>query len=482
MAESFFFYDLETSGFNPRAARIMQFAGQRTSLDLVPMGEPVNILIKMAEDVLPDPQAILVTGITPQKTLKEGITEADFLKIFTEKVATPDTIFVGFNTVRFDDEFVRFLHYRNFYDPYEWQWQDGRSRWDLLDLVRMTRALRPDGIKWPVDTEGRPTNRLELLAAENKLDHTSAHDALSDVQATIAVAKLIYDKQPKLFTFLLKLRDKNQIAKFVQGTDPFIYTSGKYPSEFEKTTIVSKLVDHPERPAVLVYDLRHDPTPFAELSAKGLAEAWRFKPGNDKPRLPIKTLQFNRCPAVAPLSTLDDASQKRLRVDIETIKSNQAKLAEIKNWPARVLEALKLLDTAQTKRYAKHAPDVDGQLYNGFFDSADKRTMATVRQSTPSALTKLMPQFKDDRLITLWPLYQARNFPETLSADERNSWEQHRAEKLLTGDENSRFAIFEDQIQDLAVSGTLNDHQEKILEALQSYGKTIRPVTDDALQ
>jgi exodeoxyribonuclease I len=116
--------------------------------------------------------------------------EAEFLRLFHREVATPQTVFVGYNTVRFDDEFMRFLHYRNFHDPYEWQWQNDKSRWDLLDVARMTRALRPEGIEWPFDAKVKPTNRLELLSSLNKLDHANAHDALSDVQATIALAQL----------------------------------------------------------------------------------------------------------------------------------------------------------------------------------------------------------------------------------------------------------------------------------------------------
>jgi exodeoxyribonuclease-1 len=195
MAASFFFYDLETSGFNPRTQRIMQFAGQRTDLELKPVGEPVNELIKMTDDCLPDVDAVLITGITPQQTIAEGLTEAEFLRIFENEVATPGTIFVGFNTVRFDDEFMRCLHYRNFYDPYEWQWREDRSRWDILDVVRMTRALRPDGIQWPFNLDGKASNRLELLTGLNKLEHEHAHDALSDVEATIAVARLLRNKQ-----------------------------------------------------------------------------------------------------------------------------------------------------------------------------------------------------------------------------------------------------------------------------------------------
>src|SRR3982751_5233001 len=238
MAASFFFYDLETSGFSARAARVMQFAGQRTDMNLKPVGDPVNVLVKLSADVLPEPDAVLLTGITPQQTLSEGLTEAEFLKYFYDEVVQPGTIFTGFNSVRFDDEFMRFLHYRNFYDAYEWQWKDSNSRWDLLDLVRMTRALRPDGIEWPFAPDGKPANRLEYLSKVNKLDHDHAHDALSDVTATIGLAQLVKQKQPELFDYLLQHRDKKTAKEVVLQGTPFVYTSGRYGSQFLHTTAV----------------------------------------------------------------------------------------------------------------------------------------------------------------------------------------------------------------------------------------------------
>ena len=257
--KSFFFYDLETSGLNARGDRIMQFAGQRTDENLEIVGEPVNILVKMSEDALPSPGAIAVTGITPQQTLMDGLKEADFCKYVIEEIFVPDTIALGYNTVRFDDEFMRAILWRNFYDPYEWEWKDGRSRWDLLDVVRMTRALRPDGIKWPFNEDNKPTNRLELLTKLNGLEHMHAHDALSDVYATIAVAKMIRKKQPEIFNFLLKNRDKKEVQKYVNldNKRPFVYTSGRYESKFNKTTVVFPLTTG-RHGNILVYDLRYN--------------------------------------------------------------------------------------------------------------------------------------------------------------------------------------------------------------------------------
>lgn len=481
MAASFFFYDLETSGLSPFEARIMQFAGRRTDMELNPIGEPVDIHIKMTPDTLPDPDSVFVTGITPQITIAEGITEAEFLKYFTDEVALPDTIFVGYNTVRFDDEFIRCLHYRNFYDPYEWQWQDNRSRWDILDVVRMTRALRPDGIEWPFNTEGKATNRLELLTALNKLEHAHAHDALSDVDATIAVARMIRNKQEKLFDFLLSMRDKRRVENLVAGKQPFVYTSGKYPSEFEKTTIVYTICEQPDRQgSAFVYDLRIDPTQYKDSTPEQLAELWRWKKDVDAPRLPVKTLHYNKCPAVAPTGVLDEASQKRLGIDMKVIGKHLAILKSMGDLEERLCKAWKLVDAgrAQTK-LVKTADEVDSRIYDGFFGGQDKQNMRVVRGAEPDELSALDMHFEDDRLISLLPLYKARNYSGILTAEERAEWDAFCERKLLAGDKHSRMAKFFMRLQELAQTGNLTEHQSYLLEELRLYGESIMPEAAD---
>jgi exodeoxyribonuclease-1 len=294
---TFYFFDLETSGFSPRDDRIMQFAGQRTDMDLNPIGEPDNILIKMTPDILPQPDAILVHGITPQQTLADGITEAEFCKYLTSQVCAKDTIMVGYNNLRFDNDFIRFTLWRNFHDAYEWSYKEGCSTWDLLDVVRMTRALRPSGIEWPFAPDGSPSNKLEFLSAVNKLDHVDAHDALSDVRAALALAKLLKSNQPKLFDYLLDHRKKDKIIPFVNSGKPFVYTSGRYPGEYSKTALVVNLAQLPDRSGALVYDLRVDPDEFKTMTAAELAKRWADRK-EDAPYFPVKLLKYNKCPAV----------------------------------------------------------------------------------------------------------------------------------------------------------------------------------------
>lgn len=478
MAASFFFYDLETSGFNPRSARVMQFAGQRADMSLKFVGEPVNVLVKMTPDVLPDPDAVLLTGITPQATITDGITEAEFLHQFEIEVATSGTIFVGYNTVRFDDEFMRFMHYRNFYDPYEWQWQDGRSKWDLLDVVRMTRALRPDGIQWPFDSKGSPTNRLELLTKLNKLDHAHAHDALSDVYATIEIARLIRNRQPKLFEYLLAMRDKKKVAELVEKAEPFVYASGQYPSEFEKTTVVQTVCNDPKKQGALVFDLRHDPAEFAGLSPEELAEAWAWKkPGEPGLRLPVKSLQYNHCPAIAPLGVLDEDTQKRLKIDLALVRKHAAALKKAKDFAGNLQKAAALMEKKAQLRFMSDVQDADGQLYDGFFENADRQKLRVVRAAQPTELGDLDLDFKDDRLRALLPLYKARNFPGALSTDERAEWEKFCSQKLVGGGVKSRTASYMKRLQELA-AGKLTGNQQYLLEELQLYAESIMPAFD----
>jgi len=478
MGASFYFYDLETSGVRPPSSRIMQFAGQRVSLSLEPIGKPDNFLIKMTDDVLPDPDAILITGITPQATRINGITEAEFLKYFHEHIAIKDTIFVGFNNIRFDDEFIRFLNYRNFYDAYEWCWRDGKSRWDLLDVVRMTRALRPDGIQWPFGTDGRPSNALGLLTSVNKLTHDNAHDALSDVMATISVARLLRNKQIKLFEYLLSMRDKSKIRELVEKNQPFVYTSGKFPSLYEKTTVVQRIGDHPGKQGVLVFDLRIDPEPFAKMTPDELAIKWAERHDDETKRFPIKTLQYNRCPAVAPLAVLDDASTERIKLDRAVVIENSKKLKSLKQLHKNLVSALELMDKKRQASFLSDEQIVDQQLYDDFFSDVDRNKMAVIRAAEADAIGGLEMDFEDDRLTRLLPLYKARNFPSSLTDEDRKAWESFRKQKLLGGKEKSLAAKYFVRIGELMQSPKLSLDQTYLLQELQLYGESILPEMD----
>ena len=408
--KTFFFYDLETSGLDPRMDRIMQFAGQRTNMNLEPIGEPENILVKITEDALPSPEAIMVTKITPQKTLSEGISEADFCRYVLENIFTPDTVAVGFNSVRFDDEFMRATFWRNFQEPYEFEWKDGRSRWDILDLVRITRAIRPEGIEWPVREDGAATNRLELITALNGVKHEHAHDALSDVYATIAVAKLIKEKQPKLFEYLYNLRGKNDVKKLVNLEDkrPFVYVSGRYSAEYNKATVAFPLTSG-RNGNILVYDLRYD---LEEIL-------------DEESYFPIvKELCFNKCPAVAPLGVLENGGWEKIGLSKEQIEKNMRTLLKHPEF------AEKMRSEYENRPEFPPAIEPEAALYDGFLNEADRIKVMAVRNADAGKLADFHPDFQDERLEDLLLHYKGRNYPESLSEDEMEKWEKYRKARI----------------------------------------------------
>lgn len=427
--KTFFFYDLETSGLNPREDRIMQFAGQRTTLDLEPIDEPVNILVKMTSDALPSPSAIAVTKITPQDTLRDGISEAEFCKYATEEIFVPNTIALGYNTVRFDDEFMRATLWRNFYDPYEWEWKDGRSRWDMLDVVRLTRALRPEGINWPFTENGKPTNRLELLTKLNGLSHEHAHDALSDVYATIAVTKMLKEKQPKMFEYLFKMRDKNEVKKLVnlEHKQPFVYASGRYASEFNKTTVAFPLTSG-RNGNVLVYDLRNSLNEsgwsFSSSATQDLVED-TFHNHHSSMFPVVKELCFNKCPAVAPISVLDTGNGWE-KIGLKKVEVEHSLKILLKHPEF----AEKMRSDYENRPEFPKAIEPEAALYDGFLNDTDRVKVAAVRNADAMKLADFHPDFHDERLPKLLLHYKGRNYPESLSESEAVEWEKYRRTRL----------------------------------------------------
>ena len=476
---TFYFYDLETTSGNPRDGRIMQFAGQRTDEHLQPIGEPDDLLVKLSDDTLPEPDAILVHKITPQQAMQDGLTEKQFVDYFQKKLALQGTVFVGYNNIRFDDEFMRRICYRTFYDPYQWHWKDGRGRWDLLDAMRMMRALRPEGLKWPM-LKDKPSVKLELMAKENGLLHENAHNAMSDVIALIQLAQKFKESQPKLFNYLVEMRDKRKVAKLVLAGDPFVYTSGKLSSEFDKTTLVQTLFKHPRRDGAIVYDLREDPTSWFGKSVEELVKHWTVKWGDDTERLPAKVMQFNKCPAVAPAAVLDDSSKNRIKLDTAITDNNLQLLNSNPEFADKLKQALDIIENEQQSRLELDV-QVDSQIYDGFWSDNDQAEMMRVRNADPDQLGPLVEQVVNPRIRDMIPLYKARNYPKQLTDEERAAWEVHRTKALTGGGERSKMARFYARMQELS-AGKLTEDQQYLLTELQLYAESIIPVPDEADQ
>jgi len=472
---SFYWHDYETFGVDPQRDRAVQFAGIRTDFDFNVIGEPLVIYCQPAEDTLPQPEACCVTGITPQLALAEGKTEAEFIALIHEQMAQPDTCTLGYNNLRFDDEVTRNLLYRNFYDPYAREWQQGNSRWDLIDLIRTMHALRPEGINWPEDDEGRISFRLEKLTAENGIAHADAHDALSDVHATIAIAKLIRQAQPKLFQFFLDNRGKHQIKTLLQlgSFTPVVHVSGMYGGDKQYLALVLPVCQDPSNSnGVIVYDLSVDPTVMLGLSAEQIS-ARIFTPKAELPegvdRIPLKTIHINKCPIVAPEKVLRPVDAERLNINREQCYLHRDLIQQSQDISA------KLSQVFNSRKFSNESnPDPDLMIYSGgFFSATDKHVMNSIRESTAEQLANFDLPPCDARLETMLFRYRGRNFPDSFNEQEQNLWKSYCLERL--GDKQKQgflgFSTFKQAIETLkkqeGVDLQLLSHLEQYVEQLK---------------
>ncbi|MDZ7925358.1 MAG: exodeoxyribonuclease I [Marinagarivorans sp.] len=448
---SLYWHDYETWGGNPAIDRPCQFAGLRTNLNLEPIAEPDVWYCKPTIDILPHPEAILITGITPAEAMAKGLSEPEFMANIAHEMGQPNTCSLGYNTLRFDDEVTRFGFYRNFYDPYAREWQNNNSRWDLIDVVRACYALRPEGIRWPM-IDGRPSFKLEYLAIENNLLHSRAHDALSDVEVTIALARLIKEKQPRLYDHLFNLRLKNNVSTEIDvfRQKPFLHISSKFSALNGCAALVAPIVFHPtNKNAVLVFNLSQDPEPLIHLSVEEIAQ--RVFTANDNlpegvERLALKAVHINKCPVVLTPKLLTADNALRLNIDTQQCEKHWHKLLAM-NVAEKVSEAFALT------QFAAHE-DAEQQLYDGFLSPKDKPLFELVRKASAVELASQAYHFNDQRYNHLLLRYKARHFPASLSEAERIQWQEILQQRWLEG-----------------VSGYLTlDEFYACIETLQSQG------------
>ena len=464
MPETIYWYDFETTGTDPILDRPVQFAGIRTDLDLNEVGEPQNVICHPGADVIPQPGAMLVTGIRMSKLKTEGLTEKEFVESVLNQFEVPQTCVTGFNSIRFDDEFTRQMLYRNFRDPYAREWRNGNSRWDVIDLFRAAYALRPEGFEWPMREPDVPSFRLEDLARANGLEHLDAHDALADVRATIEVTAMLRRAQPRLYDFAFRLKDKKTVIQqlYPLGKQAVVHVSSMYPAAKGCTAVVLPICQHPTNSnAIICFDLSQSPAELVRSDPESLARLV-FSPrsdlGEDEARIALKAIYVNRSPIVAPLSTLGEQEAARLGIELDLCREHMQEITQA----AGIVE--KIQDAYLDRRFDDH-DDPDFQLYSGGFASeADRATMNAIVSSEPVSLATFANRFQDDRFNEMLFRYRARNWPEQLGDEEQQRWNEFKSSRWA---EDGRLEIVLQEISWLR--NELEGEELALIEDLGTY-------------
>ena len=480
MATTFYWHDYETFGTDARRDAPTQFAGVRTDAQLQEIGEPLMFFCRPPLDALPHPQACLITGVTPQVCAQRGVSEAEFARRILAELAEPGTVGAGYNSLKFDDEVTRHLLWRNLLDPYAREWQNGCGRWDLLLAVRCVYALRPEGLEWPRGDDGRHSLKLERLTQANGLSHESAHDALSDVRATVALARLILQRQPRLWAYCQKMRDKAAVEEEIGAVlghrrRPFLHVSGMVPQERGHLALMWPLAPHPTQSnEILAWDLAEDPLELLDLDLDTIGLRM-FTRRDELPegvkRLPIKSIHLKQSPVViSALNTLRPERAQSIGLDL----AQQLQRAEQALARAEAFDAINWRAVHDRPR-PQEPRDAELSLYGGAFISReDRRTLDAMPAMDPQALAQWMPHFQDARLDDLLLRYRARNWPQSLTVEEQAQWQAHRSARLIEGRSGFRtLQAFQDEIDRLYEAA--DERQQALLEALVDWAETIAP-------
>jgi len=460
---TFLWYDLETYGLNPRYDRIAQFAAQRTDMNLNPVGPAVILYGKVSDDYLPDPLACLITGITPEDH-PEALSEYELALRINEEFSEPYTVVCGFNNIRFDDEMVRSLLYRNLLDPYEREWKDGCSRWDILDLVRAAYDFRPAGIEWPVKNKdtGNPVFKLTELTQANHIDQTGAHDAMVDVNATIAIARLIKEKQPKLFSYAFKNRTKEAVKNKIQtpmGT-PILYTASQFTNPNGCTAMVMPITPSVEQGnTIFCFDLSKDPTQLLSAPPEKIPQCEGFC-----------KIATNRCPFVTQINLNFPGAEALVKMGIDWGECFH-RYQMLRNEDSLIP---KLRSLASDDEF-QAVNDTDFQIYNGFFSNDDKGQFDVIHNTKPEDMLGLNIKFSDVRIPEMLFRHVCRNWPEKLTAVQQQKWKSFCANRLLNppGNVKVNWDFFNRKIDENLQSKNIEPKQKAVMMKLKKYGEEV---------
>ena len=471
--ESFYWYDIESTGTSPRHDRIVQFASQRTDEELKPIGEPYTCLVRVPPEVLLKPGAMLITKLGPKILDEEGIEEWKLLGDLADHLSQGQTCIVGYNNIAFDDEFLRFSMYRNLRPPYEHEWKKGNSRMDLMIVLQLTCALRPEGLNWPIK-DGEPSYALADIAEANGLDTSSAHDAHVDVNLTLGMARLVKQAQPRLWEYACSLRSRDTALGYTTPLRkrPVLHVSKYYSKQRYCIAPVLPIVMRPERSnELIVVDLASDLSLIVDGTVEELrSKLFRSQEGEDPSQLRpgIHTIAMNKFPIIAPISTLRNEDAERLNIDKQEIGDACVRLNEIPDLPYRLQQVYETPPSFEAPQTAEEA------LYEGFLPDEDSKECQEFWKDLDQGLPWRDARFSDQRLNDLRSRLKARIAPEAMNSDEKSQYRSFVKTRLTSkhqdlNEQRKKIQEMRSSIKDPTEARLLNELDSHMAEIASKY-------------
>ena len=431
--KSFLFFDFETDGKGFASCRPVQFAAIRTDLALNPIGEPTMLFMRPPIDRLPSPHAIAVHKKAPWEQ-EAGLPEGAFARAIQALVEEPGTICVAHNGHSFDYKVLQHLLYRNILPPYDWMHSAGRSRFDTLPLLRGVHAFSPGAMPFAAREDGGVSYKLDLTAAANGIDASSAHDALADVETMISLFERARSAAPAVTKHYFSLRFKSNVDEVLQEA-MFWLLLPTNPAAQKCASLYTRL-GVTDRSEVVLWDLRVNPRVFIDVTPEelvlrqfskddALLEMGAVRPG-------LQPIRANQAPFVAPVDMAHSVLWDDAELNATDVDRNLAWLSDHQRLTESWVEAYQ----SRKNAFTAENEDVEEQLFGDLILGPDEGRLRRLRQrlardgslGEPVDVRKM--HFDDGRLSEICFRFIARNYPHRLTAKGKQYWELFVSRRL----------------------------------------------------
>ena len=454
---SFVFYDTETTGTDTYFDQILQFGAIRTDPELREL-ERFEIRCRLLPHVVPSPGALLTNGLTVDQLTDPGLpSHYEMVRAVKARLdAWSPAVFIGHNSMRFDETLVRQALYQTLHHPYLTN-TNGNCRLDSLPILRAVNFFQPGMLSVPVNDKDKPTFSLAQLAPLNGFPRHHAHDALGDTEATLHLCRLVYEQAGGYWSNFVRFAPKAAVLDFVEANEVFSFTD----TFFGKTHswMVTALGSNPDYDSELfVFDLSNDPEAFAALADDALSARLAGSPK------PVRRLRANAGPCILPYE--DVSAPVRMRMpDLEELRRRAAYVRGNEEFAQRLIATM-----AAAHEPREPSVHVEAQIFDSFTGPEDQAVMAAFHAAPWSGRTGLLDRLDDARLRALGERLLYTEAPEAMPAPDRSRLEADIAKRLMAAEGTVPWRTLPQAVRETEdlLAGSSGD-EAPLLQGLRDY-------------
>ena len=415
---SYVFYDTETTGIDHDYDQILQIAAVRTDEELNEL-DRIELRCRLLPHVVPSPKAMLVTGVKSSQLHAPNLpSHYEMMRKLHEKLTSwSPSLFIGWNTIDFDERLLRQAFYKTLHDPYQTV-RNGNNRTDALRIAQACSIFGPHALKYPVNKKGAKVFRLDQLAPLNGFAHDNAHDAMGDVKATVFICRMMKEAAPDVWSSFMRFSTKAAVLDYVSEETAFCFTDF-YFGRPSSTIVCSFGSDLAEAGGVFTFDLSHDPDQVESFTNDQLDSFVTRSPK------PVKRLKLNGAPMIAPLYEAPE-STKNLHLSESTLLMRAERLREHTDLQKRIVMALR-----RTQEIGVESPHLEKQIFKGFPDVEDQERMKTFHSVAWEDRSVIVEKFADPRLRAIGRNLIHLERPDLLKAETKLSHDKQIAKRVL---------------------------------------------------